>query len=167
MSKEFSVIVVNIDLNIDYFLFQLLLFHWNILHNYHQIDHKITLLAINIEILQRYQSKILGAIASGPWCVVNKSLHKDLGTPTIVKEIRDTSTHFRGSPSDHANPLAILLLDKSDEAVQLKSLCPCIFHTDNKQTSLGNAFALPYYQNVHKYSVYLEHPFSTITHHPP
>lgn len=42
----------------------------------------------NIEIIQRFQSKILRNMANAPWFVTNESLHKDLGISTVEEEIR-------------------------------------------------------------------------------
>ena len=41
----------------------------------------------NIEILQRYQSKVLRAIVNSPWCISNKVIHAELKVPTIREEI--------------------------------------------------------------------------------
>jgi hypothetical protein len=37
----------------------------------------------NIEILQRYQNKVIRAIVNAPWYISNKVLHADLKVPTI------------------------------------------------------------------------------------
>jgi hypothetical protein len=42
----------------------------------------------NIEILQRFQNKVLRTIADAPWYVPSTVLHKDLGIPTIREEIK-------------------------------------------------------------------------------
>jgi len=41
----------------------------------------------NIEILQRYQSKILRQIVNPPFYISNGSIHKDLGIPYVKEEI--------------------------------------------------------------------------------
>ena len=43
----------------------------------------------NIEILQRFQSKVLRSITKAPFYVTNKNLHKDLKNPFIKDEIRE------------------------------------------------------------------------------
>jgi hypothetical protein len=37
----------------------------------------------NIEILQKYQNKVLRAVVNVPWYISNKILHTDLKVPTI------------------------------------------------------------------------------------
>lgn len=41
----------------------------------------------NIEIIQRFQSKILRMIINAPWFMTNEDLHKDLMMPSIKNEI--------------------------------------------------------------------------------
>lgn len=74
----------------------------------------------NIEILQRYQSKTLRMIVNAPWYVTNDNIHKDLSIPKIREEIRTFSTKYINRLSNHSNPLAIALLDDSEEIVRLK-----------------------------------------------
>ena len=59
----------------------------------------------NIEILQRYQSKLLRLITQAPWYVANHILHNDLGVPK-VREIFQarTATHYT-TLVGHSNPL--------------------------------------------------------------
>jgi len=47
----------------------------------------------NIEILQRFQNKVLRTIVNAPWYIPNKLLHTDLQIPTIRKEITKFSTN--------------------------------------------------------------------------
>jgi len=49
----------------------------------------------NIEILQRYQNKVLRAIVNAPWYISNKDLHADLNVPTIREEITKFSIKYR------------------------------------------------------------------------
>jgi len=41
----------------------------------------------NIEILQRYQNKVLRAKVNAPWYISNKVIRTDLKVPTIREEI--------------------------------------------------------------------------------
>jgi hypothetical protein len=41
----------------------------------------------NIEILQRFQNKVLSSIVNAPWYVPNIILHTDLQIPTVKAEI--------------------------------------------------------------------------------
>jgi hypothetical protein len=38
----------------------------------------------NIEVIQRYQNKVLNCIVSAPWYVRNSDLHRDLGIQTVT-----------------------------------------------------------------------------------
>lgn len=74
----------------------------------------------NIEILQRYQSKTLRLITNAPWFVTNKAIHRDLNMSTIREEINRFSSRYLGRLSRHQNPLAISLLDDTNEVRRLK-----------------------------------------------
>lgn len=74
----------------------------------------------NIEILQRFQSKTLRMIVNAPWYITNKALHLDLDIPYVKDEINNYSSRYLQRLSDHINPLAISLLDESEETRRLK-----------------------------------------------
>ena len=48
----------------------------------------------NIEILQRFQNKVLRSIVNAPWYVPNTVLHTDLQIPTVKAEITNFSTEY-------------------------------------------------------------------------
>jgi hypothetical protein len=77
----------------------------------------------NIAILQRYQNKVLRAIANAPWCISNKVLHTDLKVPTIREEITKFSVKFRHKITTHAKELASTLLEE-EEPRRLKRFKP-------------------------------------------
>lgn len=74
----------------------------------------------NIEILQRYQSKTLRLIANAPWFITNNNIHKDLQIPTVKDEINKHTSRYLDRLSTHSNPLAICLLDETEEVNRLK-----------------------------------------------
>lgn len=74
----------------------------------------------NIKKLQTFQSKALRTIADAPWFVSNKTLHRDLNIPFVKDEITKLSARYLQRLSDHENPLAIVLLDDSNEIKRLK-----------------------------------------------
>lgn len=74
----------------------------------------------NVEILQRFQSKALRSIVNAPWFITNKMLHTDLNVPFIKPEISRLSNNYLERLSNHVNPLAISLLDDSEEIRRLK-----------------------------------------------
>jgi hypothetical protein len=46
----------------------------------------------NIEILERFQSKVLRIILDAPWYVPNSLIRRDLSCPTVKEEIRRYSS---------------------------------------------------------------------------
>jgi hypothetical protein len=50
----------------------------------------------NIEILERFQSKVLWLIVDAPWYVSNSIIRKDLQIPTVKEEISRFSSHYDG-----------------------------------------------------------------------
>lgn len=74
----------------------------------------------NIDIIQKYQSKILRQITNAPWFVRNSTIHNDLKTPFVKEEIKRYSTNYLDRISNHSNLLAITLLDDTDEIRRLK-----------------------------------------------
>jgi hypothetical protein len=53
-----------------------------------------TTLNSNIEILERFQSKVLRLIVNAPWYVPNSVIRKDLRIPTVKEEISRFSSHY-------------------------------------------------------------------------
>lgn len=74
----------------------------------------------NIEIIQRYQSKTLRLIVQSPWFITNDAIHNDLKIPTVKEVIKTFSEKYLTRLSNHVNPLAISLLDDSEELRRLK-----------------------------------------------
>lgn len=74
----------------------------------------------NIEIIQRYQSKLLRKIAQAPWFVSNRTLHTDLKIPTVKEEITRFSANHIMKLENHPNHLVLNLLDNSDTVYRLK-----------------------------------------------
>lgn len=64
----------------------------------------------NIEILQRYQSKLLRIIVDAPWYITNKALRRDLQIPTIKEEVRRYSQKYQKRLEAHPNSLAVNLM---------------------------------------------------------
>lgn len=74
----------------------------------------------NIEIIQRFQSKMLRQILQAPWYVTNQVLHNDTNTPTIREEITRFSKKYQTKLENHSNYLAINLLDNSLSTFRLQ-----------------------------------------------
>jgi hypothetical protein len=77
----------------------------------------------NIEILQRYQNKVLRATVNAPWYISNKVLHTDLKVPTIKEETAKCSVKYRDKITTHPNELASTLLEE-EEPRRLKRFKP-------------------------------------------
>jgi len=77
----------------------------------------------NIEILQRFQNKVLISIVNAPWYVPNTILHTDLQIPTVKAEITNFSTKYREKLITHPNELIPALLDE-EEPRRLKCFKP-------------------------------------------
>jgi hypothetical protein len=68
----------------------------------------------NIEILKRFQSKVLRIIVDAPWYVPNSLIRRDLSCPTVKDEIRRYSSHYDDRLRTHPNHLAVNLLRLPD-----------------------------------------------------
>jgi len=59
----------------------------------------------NIEIIQRYQSKILRLITQAPWYVTNQVLHRDLCVAPVREIFKEKAEAHRKTLSSHPNSL--------------------------------------------------------------
>ena len=78
----------------------------------------------NIEILQKYQNKVLGALVNAPWYIPNKVLHAGFKVPTIREEIAKSRVKYRDKITTHPNELASSLLEEEEEPRRLKRFKP-------------------------------------------
>lgn len=74
----------------------------------------------NINIIQRFQSKVIRAVLQAPWYVSNLTLHKDTCIPFVVEEIERYTEKYLSKLDNHPNHLAVNLLDNSDHVYRLK-----------------------------------------------
>ena len=65
----------------------------------------------NLEILERFQSKVLRMIINAPWYVSNAVIRNDLLIPTVKEEIVNYSKQYRSRLSMHPNDLATNLMN--------------------------------------------------------
>ncbi|GAB0094051.1 hypothetical protein DMENIID0001_092720 [Sergentomyia squamirostris] len=63
----------------------------------------------NVEIIQRFQSKVLRAITNAPFFVSNETLHHDLEIPYVQAERARIGQRYRGRIDMHPNPLVYKL----------------------------------------------------------
>ena len=64
----------------------------------------------NIEIIQRYQSKIIRILTNAPWYVTNHTLHSDLHIPYVLEVFQERIAIRRTAIASHPNPLMAPLL---------------------------------------------------------
>lgn len=78
----------------------------------------------NIEILQRFQSKMLRIVANAPWYVTNDRLHHDLNIKTVKEEIKERMIKYKTRITHHPNVLAKDLMNEIQMPRRLKRKSP-------------------------------------------
>lgn len=78
----------------------------------------------NIEILQRFQSKVLRIIVNAPWYVPNILIQRDLKMTSVKDEIKNFYMKYENRLSAHPNELAVNLLDTENDFRRLKRFKP-------------------------------------------
>lgn len=78
----------------------------------------------NIEILQRFQSKVLRNIVNAPWYVPNSIIQNDLKMISVREEIKNYSKKYEDRLSTHPNELAVNLLNTQNNVRRLKKFKP-------------------------------------------
>ncbi|KMQ90709.1 hypothetical protein RF55_9503 [Lasius niger] len=78
----------------------------------------------NINILQRFQSKVLRMIVDAPWYVTNEIIHKDLEVPMVIDEVKKYTSAYKARIQGHPNILASSLMDDRPLIRRLKRKIP-------------------------------------------
>lgn len=78
----------------------------------------------NIEILERYQSKVLRIITDAPWYVSNKIITRDLHINSVKEEISKFSKSYAAKIQHHPNNLAKHLMEITPIRRRLKKISP-------------------------------------------
>lgn len=78
----------------------------------------------NIEIIERFQSKVLRMIVNAPWYVPNEVIRCDLKVNTVKDEVRNFSVTYRHRLTNHPNKLTEHLLVNNNCARRLKRCTP-------------------------------------------
>jgi hypothetical protein len=81
----------------------------------------------NIEILERFQGKVLRMITDAPWYVPNMVLRQDLQITSVKEEIHRVSTQYRDRLYTHPNNLTVHLTVPPDHR-RLRRHLPTRFH---------------------------------------
>ena len=63
----------------------------------------------NIQIIQRFQNKVLGIISNAPWYISNDRIHSDLNISLVIDEVRRYSFNMQRL-ANHSNPLTRALV---------------------------------------------------------
>ena len=79
---------------------------------------------LNLDIIQRIQSKTLRLMLDAPWYVTNAAIHRDLAIETVKKEIKRYSEHYEERLRAHPNELATNLLNRNLVVRRLKRFKP-------------------------------------------
>jgi hypothetical protein len=66
----------------------------------------------NIDILERFQSKVLRIITNALWYVPNAVIKHDLQVPSVRQEVRTYSVTYHARLEDHPNDLVTSLLQQ-------------------------------------------------------
>ena len=67
----------------------------------------------NIDIIQRFQNKVLRHMVSAPWYIRNNDLHRDLQVDVVSSEIQRFAQKHEGRLHHHEYVEAIQLLDNT------------------------------------------------------
>jgi uncharacterized protein YeeX (DUF496 family) len=78
----------------------------------------------NIQVIQRYQNKVLKCILNAPWYFRNSDLHRNLGIETVVDIIATFSKSHEKRLQDHINIEASRLLNVNNITRRLKRKKP-------------------------------------------
>lgn len=78
----------------------------------------------NIKRLERSENKIIRHIIYAPFYVRNSTFRRDFKIPSVVEEIKNSSSKHSSKLNDHENHLAINLLDNSNQRRRLKRFHP-------------------------------------------
>jgi len=79
----------------------------------------------NLEILERFQSKVLRIITDIPWYMPTSVIQRDLQVPTVKQEARKYSANYKNRLDVHPNSLANALFQEQLGNHRLKRLYPC------------------------------------------
>jgi hypothetical protein len=78
----------------------------------------------NLDILERFQSKVLLIITDAPWFITNTVIKHEIQVPTVKQEARKYSVNYRKRLDVHPNSLANPLFQDQLRHRRLKRLYP-------------------------------------------
>jgi uncharacterized protein YeeX (DUF496 family) len=78
----------------------------------------------NIQVIQRYQNKVLKWFVNAPWYIRNRDLHRDLGIETVTDIIAKFTKSHEKRLQDHINIEASGFLNVNNKTRRLKRKKP-------------------------------------------
>jgi hypothetical protein len=78
----------------------------------------------NIDIIQRYQNKVLRCLVNAPWYARNSDIHRDLGVETVASIIARHAISHKNHLQHHFNEEASRLLNEQHLIRRLKRTKP-------------------------------------------
>ena len=78
----------------------------------------------NIQIIQRFQNKVLRNIVGAPWYCRNSDIHRDLNIDTVANAIKKIAKNHEERLHQHVNVEALQLLDTTELVRRLKRTKP-------------------------------------------
>jgi hypothetical protein len=78
----------------------------------------------NIQVIQRFQNKVLKCIVQAPWCIRNSDLHRDLGIETVTDIITRLPSSHKKRLQNHINSEVSRLLNVQNISRRLKRKKP-------------------------------------------
>jgi hypothetical protein len=78
----------------------------------------------NIQIIQRFQNKVLRNIVGAPWYCRNSDIHRDLNIETVANTIKKIANNHEKRLHQHINVEALQLLDTTKLVRRLKRTKP-------------------------------------------
>jgi uncharacterized protein YeeX (DUF496 family) len=78
----------------------------------------------NIQVIQRYENKVLKCTVNAPWYIQNSDLHRDLGIETVTDIIAKFAKSHEKRLQDHINMEAARLLNMNNITRRLKQKKP-------------------------------------------
>jgi hypothetical protein len=94
----------------------------------------------NIELLQRFQNKVLWVLVNAPWYALKVFIHSDLNVPTVREVITKLHVHCCGRLQAHPNHLANILLEDEEENWVLKKFKPHDLKTRSTYTTFIHCY---------------------------
>jgi len=78
----------------------------------------------HIKRIQTFQNKVLRGIVGAPWYVRNDDIHRDLGVPKVIEEIKRYALKHEARLERHVNVEAALLIENRVTTGRLKRTRP-------------------------------------------